>query len=169
MYDLALREVAKWYYSDMKSMKKVAERMKVGIGTVWRWLNQDKEIAKRCYKPKKLTDTILTFLKVLLNHESTLTQVEMSDRLKVAFGIPFSRKCISTALSKINYTRKQLSKRGITDETKQRARKLAFREEYFASEQTIINYRLYSFQLPLQNVIRSRMSFQSSSPNLESC
>lgn len=38
MYDTALRAVARWYYEDLKSMKKVAERMGIGIGTVWRWL-----------------------------------------------------------------------------------------------------------------------------------
>jgi transposase len=138
MYDTALRVVARWYYDDLKSMKKVAERMSIGIGTVWRWLNNVHKSNRIC-QPIKLTDSVLGFLKALLDEESTLTQLEMSERLREAFGIYFSRKCIALALSKIHYSRKRLSKRGMTDKDKQTIRKQEFRDEYFTCSQNIIS------------------------------
>ena len=113
MYDLSLRVVAQWYYNDFGNMKKVAEKLQIGVGTVWRWLRTSSSSQQRYNKPIKLTDAVLSYLKNILIKEPTLTQVEMGLKLQSAFDVSFSRKCIATALSKINFTRKKLSKRGI--------------------------------------------------------
>jgi transposase len=129
-YKLPFREAAVKLYHFFGNMKVTANVLGIGVATIWRWLNGYLHPKKREYKPYKLTNAILDFLKCLVSKHPTLSQVEMSEKLKETFGIYFSRQCIKCALTKLGFSRKKISKRGIVNKETHDKRLQEFRNNF---------------------------------------
>lgn len=116
MYDIGFRQAAIKLYKHLGNMKKVAVILDIGIGTIWRWLHYGVERKVICGKePKKLKDILLTFIEARMISKPTITQKELQKDILKMLNLNISRQCVATGIRKLNFSRKRLSKRGITN------------------------------------------------------
>jgi transposase len=66
-------------------------------------------------EPKKLKDILLTFIEARMISKPTITQKELQKDILKMLNLNISRQCVATGIRKLNFSRKRLSKRGITN------------------------------------------------------
>ncbi len=88
--------------------------MGIGIGTIWRWVNQVQPKRKDCQTRFKITNDMVPFVIKTLQASPCLTQLEIGDKLNDQFNIKASRQCISRMLKRIGYSRLRCRRRGFS-------------------------------------------------------
>lgn len=116
MYDIGFRHAAIKLYKHIGNMKKVAAILNIGIATIWRWSHYGIERKDSCNRePKKLKDVLLAFIEARMLAKPTITQKEIQKDILTMLNFNISRQCVATGIRKLNFSRKRLSKRGITN------------------------------------------------------
>ena len=116
MYDIGFRNAAIKLYKHLGNMKKVANILDIGVATIWRWLRYGIERKVVCNRePKKLKDMLLAFIEARMLTKPTITQKELQKDIFKMLNVRVSRQCVATGIRKLNFSRKRLSKRGITN------------------------------------------------------
>jgi transposase len=113
MYSEGFRIAALRLYDSLKNMKKVSKLLKIGVGTIWRWVNQGIQFHPRATTPMyKCVDELVIFIKSKLQACPYLSQIQLKALVFETFGVNISRQSISCALKRIGFSRKRLRRRG---------------------------------------------------------
>lgn len=131
MYDIGFRNAAIKLYKHLGNMKKVANILDIGVATIWRWLRYGIERKVVCNRePKKLKDILLAFIEARMLKKPTITQKELQKDVFKILNVRISRQCVATGIRKLNFSRKRLSKRGITNKQVHAERLEIFSKRY---------------------------------------
>lgn len=115
MYCFGFRKATLALYQYFGNMKIVANILKIGIATVWRWvrfgINQKK---KSIPKEKIWKEALLQSLSKFISEFPHCTQKEMISFIHQTFNIRISNYLLAQALKTLNLTRKRLRYKGGT-------------------------------------------------------
>lgn len=109
MYDAAFRTAAKRLYEYFQSMHKTARALRIGVGTVWRWVQS---WGTKPQRSSRITEVMLNFFKLELERRVAWTHHQLCERFKYVFHFNISRQLVSNILKRLGYTRKRIKKRG---------------------------------------------------------
>lgn len=126
MYNQGFREATLVLYKYLKNMKKTAKALNIGIGTVWRWINNGITPLKR--HPSEIPEVLKSFVKLKLEGNNSLTQTELKKLVLEHLQVNISRHCISTIIRLLGLSRKRLRKRGLTNKVKYEERMTLFKK-----------------------------------------
>jgi transposase len=116
MYDQGFRIAALKLYNYIGNMRKTADALNIGVATIWRWIHKGIIPMKR--QKISFPETLVSFVKCSIESQNHITQLELISKIKTHLGVHVSRKCLSTVIKVIGFSRKRLRKRGFTKETK---------------------------------------------------
>ena len=136
MYDQGFRKAAISLYNYLGNMKNVALALKIGVATVWRWLRKGIQTIKRQKKP--LSETILDYVRHLLEETNTITQLEIIKKVKQTLQVHVSRQCVSCAIRLLGFSRKRLRTRGSTNMDRLKQKVDLFREGIAAIDKAML-------------------------------
>ena len=128
MYNQGFREATLVLYKYFKNMKKTAKALNIGIGTVWRWINNGIIPLKRHSTANEIPEVLKSFVKLKLEGNNSLTQTELKNLVLEHFQVNISRHCISTIIRLLGLSRKRLRKTGLTNKAKYEERMTLFKE-----------------------------------------
>jgi hypothetical protein len=110
MYNETFRKVALLLYSYLGNMKKVALALKIGIGTVWRWVRLGIQSNPRF--PLAFPDAMVSIVEFFVTENNHSTHLDIQKEIQRCTGNVVSRHCIASILKGLGMTRKRLRKRG---------------------------------------------------------
>lgn len=110
MYDIGFRKAALICYEYIGSLKSTAKMLKIGIATIWRWVNNG--IDRKTRIKRTYPEFLMSFVKCQVNKNNTLTQKELRHQIKESLNVQISKGCLATILKLLNLSRKRLRKRG---------------------------------------------------------
>ena len=93
MYDVGFRNAALKLYNHFRNMKKVANALDIGIGTVWRWIHNGITPVQR--KKTPFSEVLLAFVKLTIEKTNHISQIELQQKIKESLGMSISRQCVS--------------------------------------------------------------------------
>ena len=128
MYNQGFREATLVLYKYFKNMKKTAKALNIGIGTVWRWINNGIIPLKRHSTANEIPEVLKSFVKLKLEGNNSLTQTELKNLVLEHFQVNISRHCISKIIRLLGLSRKRLRKTGLTNKAKYEERMTLFKE-----------------------------------------
>lgn len=132
MYNTTFRKVALSLYHYFGNMKSVAKALKIGIGTIWRWINNGIEPKERIKVP--FSEASVQQFVMSNNHA---TQQDMQKEVQRVLGHKVSRRCISMVLKIIGLTRKRLKNRGLHPNAVPIASFLSFKSKVGTASQLV--------------------------------
>lgn len=114
MYSKDLRECAVNMYVKYKSYRRVAKDLNISPSTICRWFNYGIDAKKRTsYKPHKMTDNVLEHIRLFIDKHPICIIKDIIQYLKDTINLEVIRQTISTALRKLNITKKKVTYKNI--------------------------------------------------------
>lgn len=136
MYVEGFRRAALKLYDYCGNMKTVSMVLGISTSTIWRWVKLGMTRKHRTsFSPKKLTESIMEFIHARLCEQPTTTHHDLRVDVMNTFQCLVSRQCVATAIRLLNFSRKRLSKRGITNKEKHAIKLQLFKESYEQAKQ----------------------------------
>lgn len=111
MYSISFRESVLRVYEYFGSMRKTATILKVSIASISRWAKNINPL-KHQRRPIKVTDAMISLVKLLINKNPSICCKEIVEEIKNAFEVEISKQLVHLIIQRLGFSYKRIRKRG---------------------------------------------------------
>lgn len=111
MYSISFRESVLRVYEYFGSMRKTATILKVSIASISRWAKNINPL-KRQRRQTKVTDAMISLVKLLINKNPSICCKEIVEEIKIAFEVEISKQLVHLIIQRLGFSYKRIRKRG---------------------------------------------------------
>ena len=124
------------YYSNPKSLRKVAKRHNVSKSSLHRWVKMSPEIKRMKRTQKQIKVEMENCVDAAIQKNPFLSWAELAHKIKIQCGVSVSRSTAGRLLLKLQYTRKRAKK--VVRKNYNPEQIIEFCDRYLANEQDIV-------------------------------